>query len=42
LWQCYSSLSKSGGEAVAEKAARAYARLCRLDLTTAMALDGKK
>ena len=42
LWQCYSSLSKSGGEATVEKAARAYARLCRLDLTAAMALDGKK
>jgi type VI secretion system protein VasJ len=41
LWQCYSSLSKSG-EGMAEKAGRAYARLCRLDLTTAMALDGKK
>jgi type VI secretion system protein VasJ len=42
LWQCYRSLSKSGGEAMVEKAARAYARLCRLDLSTAMALDGKK
>jgi len=42
LWQCYSSLSKTGGEAMSEKAAKAYARLCRLDLTTAMALDGKK
>lgn len=42
LWQCYSSQSKTGGEAMVEKAARAYARLCRLDLTTAMALDGKK
>lgn len=42
LWQCYSSLSKTGGEAMADKAARSYARLCRLDLTSAMALDGKK
>jgi len=41
LWQCYSSLSKSN-ESLTEKAARAYARLCRLDLTAAMALDGKK
>ncbi len=42
LWQCYSSLSKAGGEGMVEKAGRAYARLCRLDLSTAMALDGKK
>jgi type VI secretion system protein VasJ len=42
LWQCYSSLSKTGGETMADKASRAYSRLCRLDLTTAMALDGKK
>jgi len=32
LWQCYSSLSS-------DKAAAAYERLCRLDLTAAMALD---
>jgi len=42
LWQCYSSLSKSGGEVMVDKAGRAYARLCRLDLTAAMTLDGKK
>jgi type VI secretion system protein VasJ len=42
LWQCYSSLSKTGGEAMSDKASRAYSRLCRLDLTTAMSLDGKK
>ena len=42
LWQCYSSLSKTGGEAMSEKATHAYSRLCRLDLTTAMTLDGKK
>ncbi|MBI4565362.1 MAG: type VI secretion system protein TssA [Planctomycetes bacterium] len=41
LWQCYSSLAKSD-EAMSEKASRAYARLCRLDLGAAMALDGKR
>lgn len=38
LWQCYSALPK--GEGVGEKAAQVYSRLCRLDLTAAMALDG--
>jgi type VI secretion system protein VasJ len=40
LWQCYSALPKQEG--AAEKAAQAYARLCRLDLSAAMALGEKE
>jgi type VI secretion system protein VasJ len=40
LWQCYSALPKQQG--AAEKAAQAYARLCRLDLSAAMALGEKE
>jgi type VI secretion system protein VasJ len=40
LWQCYSALPKQEG--AAEKAAQAYARLCRLDLSAAMALGDKE
>lgn len=40
LWQCYSSFREREG--YPEKAAQVYARLCRLDLTAAMALDGRE
>ncbi|MGH9360874.1 MAG: type VI secretion system domain-containing protein, partial [Thermoanaerobaculia bacterium] len=40
LWSCYSAASNREGSS--EKALRMYERLCRLDLSAAMASDGRK